>query len=112
MGLDRVEGVPVEDEVEADPKISKDTLSVVEPKIRDDASALVLVETTPPSDQGGEGDLPVVGIVSPLDKGKEVTTLRGKRDVRSTYRRKHIGQRPLKGWLSRLTKKSIEDSTS
>lgn len=104
--------MPIEAEVDVDPKVARDAPSTMEPEIRDDASALVLVETAPPSDQGGEGVLPVVEIASPLDKGKEVATSRGEWDVRSTYGRKHVGQRPSKGLLSRLSERSGGDPTN
>lgn len=104
--------MPVEAEIGADSKVARDVPITVEPKIRDDASALVVVEIVPHLDQGGEGDLSVLETISPIDKGKGVATSRGEQGLGLAYRRKHGGQRPSKGLLSPLTERSREDPTS
>lgn len=64
----------VEAEVKVDPGVTEDPPSDVEPEVRDDSHDLMLVETAPPLDQRGEGDLSVVG---PISKRKMVPMMKG-----------------------------------
>lgn len=54
---------------------------------------------------------PEIEIALPQDKGKGVDILKRveKPGMKTTYKRKHVGQRSLKGWLSKVIEEEEGD---